>query len=213
MSYIEEGAFIIHNNEQLFIMVSPNGSIGRQDLETTYEGPTPILTCEFKCPFHNENTVPVHYDIPLRYIPQILERCLGKGKEKTSRENILNAFVSIPIVRKVETDLVSMKSSFGSLSVSCPLYAKLINAFRKQTNNSQTNSSHSETGDSSDNIEEVTDDGKIDAFSSLPDDALDIFNDNDSFSTAFITDIMGTSEIIEGASITQEEQQPAQDHN
>ncbi|CAG2197667.1 unnamed protein product [Mytilus edulis] len=72
MSFIEEGAFIIHNNEQPFIMVSPDGSIGRQDLGTTYESPTPILTCEFKCPFPNENTVPVYYDIPLRYIPQIL---------------------------------------------------------------------------------------------------------------------------------------------
>lgn len=49
-------------------MVSPDRSIDRQDLVTTYEGPTPIRTCEFTRPFSNENTVPVHYDIPLRYL-------------------------------------------------------------------------------------------------------------------------------------------------
>lgn len=137
-----------------------------------------------------------------------LQKDVWEKAKKTSTENILIAFVSIPVVRKVETDLVSMKYNFGSLSVSCPLYVKLINAFRKQTHISQNNQSHYETKDSSDNIEEVTDDGKIDAFSSVPDDALDIFNDNESFSTALITDIMGTSETREGTIITQVEHQP-----
>ncbi|CAC5373179.1 unnamed protein product [Mytilus coruscus] len=260
-------------------MVSPDGSIGRQDLGTTYEGPTLILTCEFKCPFPNESTVLVHYDIPLRYIPQILGEMSSthtyhiiylswsaesstvfrakfdgdlwemmmneaidlygqnipkrptrvsenaeeiKQRMITYRKTCVEFLCEIPSIKCTSNGIsqtttetpyvfplhVHRENEETESNIEIVLTESVYNIkdLTKFVGEKQAN--HSETGDSSDNIEEATDDGKVDAFSSLPDDALDIFNDNDSFSTALITDIMGTSEITEGASITQEEQQP-----
>ncbi|CAC5412480.1 unnamed protein product [Mytilus coruscus] len=70
--YIEEGAFKLTHDGKPFILVSPDESIGQFEQEIATEAPVPMLSCEFKCPFPNEYSVPVHYDIPVRYIPQIL---------------------------------------------------------------------------------------------------------------------------------------------
>jgi len=66
--YFEEGAFKIHQDGKSLIFVSPDGSMCQMEEGLTDEVPLPMLSCEFKCPFPNENTVPVHYDIPLRYV-------------------------------------------------------------------------------------------------------------------------------------------------
>jgi hypothetical protein len=49
LKYIEEGTHIVQCQETPFILVSPDGSLGRVDLDSRYT-PTPFLACEFKCP-------------------------------------------------------------------------------------------------------------------------------------------------------------------
>ncbi|VDI46739.1 Hypothetical predicted protein [Mytilus galloprovincialis] len=66
MKYFEEGAFHIKHDGKPFILVSPDGSIGQLEVGTAHEQTVPVLSCEFKCPFPNENTIPVHYTIPTR---------------------------------------------------------------------------------------------------------------------------------------------------
>lgn len=67
LTYVEEGAHVIRRNGAPFILVSPDGSLGKINLDGTGI-PLPLIGCEFKCPSPSEYKTPVHYEIPVRYV-------------------------------------------------------------------------------------------------------------------------------------------------
>ena len=67
IDYVEEGCRVLKNDNQIFGVVSPDGR-GEDSSNNA-----PVLAFEFKCPFPDKQyTTDVHYEIPDRYIPQIL---------------------------------------------------------------------------------------------------------------------------------------------
>lgn len=66
-NFIEEGSYEIYRNNEPFFLVSPDGSIREKPYGSA------ILALEFKCPFPGKTfTTDIHYQIPTRYVPQIL---------------------------------------------------------------------------------------------------------------------------------------------
>ena len=65
LSYIEEGAHVVHKDGNPFILVSPDGSLSKMETDTL---PIPVLGCEFKCPYPADYKMPVHYEVPKRYV-------------------------------------------------------------------------------------------------------------------------------------------------
>lgn len=63
LTYVEEGAHVIRRNKAPFILVSPDGSLGKINLDETGI-PLPLIWCEFKCPSPSEYKT-IHYDIPV----------------------------------------------------------------------------------------------------------------------------------------------------
>ncbi|CAG2249712.1 unnamed protein product [Mytilus edulis] len=84
LKYIEEGAHVIYVEAEPFILVSPDGSVGHINMESGGSPfvPNPLYGCEFKCPSAADFKTPVHYEIPIRYIPQVLSEmvCLKTDK-------------------------------------------------------------------------------------------------------------------------------------
>ncbi|XP_076094128.1 uncharacterized protein LOC143064860 [Mytilus galloprovincialis] len=84
LKYIEEGAHVISVEAEPFILVSPDGSVGHINMESGGSPfvPNPLYGCEFKCPSAADFKTPVHYEIPIRYIPQVLSEmvCLKTDK-------------------------------------------------------------------------------------------------------------------------------------
>ena len=87
-TYQEEGVHIIGNDDESpLILVSPDGSISRgitqcPDATAAFDPPKPIIAVEIKCPYPNKHSLPVHYDVPKRYIPQLLAEMKALGVEK-----------------------------------------------------------------------------------------------------------------------------------
>ncbi|CAC5400820.1 unnamed protein product [Mytilus coruscus] len=65
MKYIEEGVHLVNDNDQPYIIVSPDGSLGYMDTLSSSD-PVPLIGCEFKCPVATKYKTPVHYEIPKR---------------------------------------------------------------------------------------------------------------------------------------------------
>ncbi|CAC5410294.1 unnamed protein product [Mytilus coruscus] len=71
MKYIEEGVHYVNDNDQPYFIVSPDGSLGYMDTLSSSD-PVPLIGCEFKCPVATEYKTPVHYEVPKRYVTQVL---------------------------------------------------------------------------------------------------------------------------------------------
>ena len=65
LQYIEEGSHIIRSGENPFMLISPDGSLGKAELSYS-EIPERYLGCEFKCPVPVDFRPTVHYQIPIR---------------------------------------------------------------------------------------------------------------------------------------------------
>lgn len=72
MSFYEEGSHVIFHQDVPLILVSPDGSIRPSSTNTATNLPEPVMAVEIKCPFPNKHSKPVHYELPKRYITQIL---------------------------------------------------------------------------------------------------------------------------------------------
>ncbi|CAC5372912.1 ARPC1A_B [Mytilus coruscus] len=73
----EEGARII------FILLSPDGGLGIVKLENTPDNITdPKAACEFKCPVGTDYKTPVHYEIPVRHVSQLLAEMASTGTKE-----------------------------------------------------------------------------------------------------------------------------------
>ncbi|CAG2256016.1 unnamed protein product [Mytilus edulis] len=81
LAYIEEGAHVINSNGTPLILVSPDGSLGKMNMDGI-DIPTPVVACEFKCPSPSDFRTPVHYDMPIRYIPQVLSEMASMNVEE-----------------------------------------------------------------------------------------------------------------------------------
>ena len=67
VDYFEEGCYEVIVNETPLIVVSPDGS-GRRDSSNGV-----VVAFEFKCPAPGKTfTTPIHYEVPTRYVPQLL---------------------------------------------------------------------------------------------------------------------------------------------
>ena len=64
LKYVEEGSHIIYSNGEELVLISPHGSLGNLDINSTEY--IPSLGCEFKCPVQGCYKTPVHYEIPKR---------------------------------------------------------------------------------------------------------------------------------------------------
>ncbi|XP_063448394.1 uncharacterized protein LOC134727927 [Mytilus trossulus] len=71
LKFVEEGAHVLHTDNKSLVLVSPDGSLSQIEINSTKSEVTK-LACEFKCPCPTDYKTPVHYEIPQRYIPQIL---------------------------------------------------------------------------------------------------------------------------------------------
>lgn len=65
LKYVEEGAHEIKRDDEPFLLISPDGSLGTIEINAT-KPPVPLYGCEFKCPVPGDYKTPVHYEIPQR---------------------------------------------------------------------------------------------------------------------------------------------------
>lgn len=97
---------------------------------------------------------------------------------KLSRESIISNFTRKPIVRNVEKDILVYKKVNGELSVSCPLYGKLVTHIRSKCNQQFTEQSIDKEANTT-----STDD----VLSCLPDEALDLLIDDNEMTREILT--------------------------
>ena len=71
--YYEEGVHTISVNQKELILVSPDGSLSLDRIsDDKVTAPKPLLAVEVKCPYPQDYKLPVHYEIPVRYVTQLL---------------------------------------------------------------------------------------------------------------------------------------------
>ena len=72
---LEQGPHFIHgDNQKDMLEISPDGFIAmpKNGMENALGDVTENLAIEIKCPFPQENCLPVHYKIPVYYVCQLL---------------------------------------------------------------------------------------------------------------------------------------------
>ena len=81
LSFVEQGSYILQDQNNPFIIVSPDGC-GAVAEGHLLEKPDYLVSFEFKCPFPQVYKTPVHYSIPDRYILQLLAEMAATGTDE-----------------------------------------------------------------------------------------------------------------------------------